>query len=475
MIWDSAAARTIVDLVIIGLTLASLLALHKDRQTVRRLGLISSVEVIYSALLLIGLFYLADLLIMHALPLITSHAYATRIMKELHLNWSWFVFLIAVSVIAVGLTHLVRTVAPKVVSSMAERERAEEELSRIRDELEVRVKERTRALQVEITEHTQAEKALRQTEERFRNLIEGSIQGIIIQRDLKPLFVNQAYSEMLGYNSPAEILAMESIEKHFAVHERARLRGYKEARFRGEDAPSQYEYEALRKDGTIVTLQNSVRVINWEGEQAIQSAVIDVTEARSLSEQLAYQASHDMLTGLLNRRAFEQRLQQLLETAQAEKIEHALCYLDLDQFKIINDTCGHTAGDELLRQIGRVLQQQVRGRDTLARLGGDEFGILLERCSVTRAQRVTTAMRTAVEGFRFAWEEQSFTIGASIGVVPINETSASMTHMLSMADAACYAAKDAGRNRVHIYRDDDAELAKRRGEMHWVAVINRAL
>jgi diguanylate cyclase (GGDEF)-like protein len=203
--------------------------------------------------------------------------------------------------------------------------------------------------------------------------------------------------------------------------------------------------------------------------------VRDVTEARSLSEQLSYQASHDALTGLMNRRAFEQRLQQLLETAKAEKIEHVLCYLDLDQFKVINDTCGHTAGDELLRQLGGVLRQQVRGRDTLARLGGDEFGILLERCSVTQAQRVTTAVRTAVEGFRFAWEEQSFNIGVSIGVVPINEASENMAGVHSMADAACYAAKDAGRNRVHIYREDDVELAKRRGEMHWVAVINRAL
>ena len=268
---------------------------------------------------------------------------------------------------------------------------------------------------------------------------------------------------------------MDSIEHHFAAHERERLQQYKEARHRGEEAPGQYEYEALRKDGGIITLLNSVRVINWEGEPAIQSTVIDITDARELSEQLSYQASHDALTGLVNRRAFEQRLQQLLEKAQTEKTEHVFCYLDLDQFKVINDTCGHTAGDELLRQLARVLQKQVRGRDTLARLGGDEFGILLERCSVTQARRVTTAVRTAIEDFRFAWEEQSFNVGVSIGVVSINETSENMARVHSMADAACYAAKDAGRNRVHIYREDDVELAKRRGEMHWVAVINRAL
>jgi diguanylate cyclase (GGDEF)-like protein/PAS domain S-box-containing protein len=327
----------------------------------------------------------------------------------------------------------------------------------------------------DVTDSKKTEEVLRQSEEHFRNLIEGSIQGIIIQRDLKPLFVNQAYADMLGYDSPAEILAMESIEHHFAAHERDRFRGYKEARLRGEEVPSQYEYEALRRDGSLVTLQNSVRVINWEGEPAIQSTVIDISEARSLSEQLSYQASHDALTGLLNRRAFEQRLQKLLERARAEKTEHVLCYLDLDQFKVINDTCGHTAGDELLRQLVGVLRQQVPGRDTLARLGGDEFGILLERCSVKQAQRVTTAVLTAVDGFRFAWEERSFSIGVSIGVVSINEASENMVNVLSMADAACYAAKDAGRNRAHVYREDDAELAKRQGEMHWVAVINRAL
>jgi diguanylate cyclase (GGDEF)-like protein/PAS domain S-box-containing protein len=328
----------------------------------------------------------------------------------------------------------------------------------------------------EIAERKQAEEALKSSEERFRNLIEGSIQGIFIHRDFKPLFVNQAFANILGYESADELLAsIESIEDHHAPHERARLRGYKDARLRGEAAPIRYEYDALRKDGSLVTLQNFVRVINWNGERAIQSTVIDVTEARTLSEQLAHQANHDALTGLSNRHAFEERLQQLLETARREKIEHVLCYLDLDQFKIINDTCGHTAGDELLRQLGGWLQHEVRGPDALARLGGDEFGILLERCSVEQAARVTAALQRAIERFRFQWEEKSFNIGVSIGVVSINDASEDMAGVLRMADAACYAAKDAGRNRVHVYREDDTELAKRRGEMHWVGAINQAL
>ncbi len=328
----------------------------------------------------------------------------------------------------------------------------------------------------DITESKIQEKVLQESEERFRNLIEGSVQGIYIHRDFKPLFVNQAFANILGYESANELLAsVTSIDEHHAPHERARLRGYKEMRLQGKEVPVRYEYEALRKDGSVVTLQNAVRVINWQGEPAIQSTVIDVTEARELSEQLSYQASHDALTGLLNRRAFEQRLQQLLETAQTERIEHVFCYLDLDQFKVINDTCGHVAGDELLRQLGQLLNETIRDRDTLARLGGDEFGILLERCSIKEAARVTTAVQNAIERFRFYWEEKSFNIGISIGVVPINQSSENMAGVLSMADAACYAAKDAGRNRTHIYAPDDTELAKRRGEMHWVAEINRAL
>jgi len=328
----------------------------------------------------------------------------------------------------------------------------------------------------DFTESKVRGEVLRESEERFRNLIEGSVQGIYIHREFKPLFVNQAFAEILGYKSVDKLLGdMKSIDEHYAPHERDRIRGYMEARLKGDEAPVRYEYEALSRNGTTVTLQNSVRVISWEGEPAIQSTVMDVTEARSLSEQLSYQASHDPLTGLINRSAFEQRLQHLLDQTQTENTEHVLCYLDLDQFKVINDSCGHTAGDELLRQLGEVLQQQVRGPDTLARLGGDEFGILLERCSVAQAQRVTGAVQKAVEDFRFAWEGQSFNIGVSIGVVPINQASEKMESVLSMADAACYAAKDAGRNRVHIYREDDVELAKRRGEMHWVAVINRAL
>ncbi|WP_413439376.1 EAL domain-containing protein [Sulfuriferula sp. GW1] len=191
--------------------------------------------------------------------------------------------------------------------------------------------------------------------------------------------------------------------------------------------------------------------------------------------KLSYQASHDMLTGLINRREFEVRLKRALFSAQHQDREHALCYMDLDQFKIVNDSCGHVAGDELLRQLTLHLQQEVRERDTLARLGGDEFGLLLENCPQDKALELAEIMRKTVEDFRFSVGEKNFMVGVSIGIVMINHESDNVVSLLTSADAACYAAKDHGRNRVHLYQMQDSELAQRRGEMQWVNRIQQAI
>ncbi len=201
----------------------------------------------------------------------------------------------------------------------------------------------------------------------------------------------------------------------------------------------------------------------------------DITEAHNFSEQLSFQASHDALTGLINRREFEHRLKRVLETARSENTEHVLCYFDLDQFKVVNDSCGHVAGDELLHQLASFLNQRVRRRDTLARLGGDEFAVLMERCSLKQARRVANSLRKAIEGFQFRWEDKSFSIGVSIGLVLINKDSHSGIDVLKDADSACYAAKDAGRNRIHVYHEDDTQLAKRHGEMQLATRIEQSL
>jgi diguanylate cyclase (GGDEF)-like protein len=195
---------------------------------------------------------------------------------------------------------------------------------------------------------------------------------------------------------------------------------------------------------------------------------------RLAQETLHHLALHDPLTGLANRHEFEVRLNLAL-TEAGNGVQHALLYMDLDQFKVINDTCGHEAGDELLRQLAIVLRAPIREIDTLARLGGDEFGMLLLHCPLDEARHVAERMLRNIKDFRFTWQDKSFAIGASIGLVMLAEPNQSSSEVLRVADMACYAAKDKGRNRVHVYRADDAELLQRHGEMQWVAHINRAL
>ncbi|MGC9457304.1 MAG: ammonium transporter [Halothiobacillaceae bacterium] len=201
----------------------------------------------------------------------------------------------------------------------------------------------------------------------------------------------------------------------------------------------------------------------------------DITEARALEEQLSYQARHDVLTGLLNRREFEARLASAITSARHGGQTHMLCYIDLDQFKIVNDTCGHLAGDELLRQVSRLLQEQLRGEDIIARLGGDEFGVIFTDCGVEEGLEIANRLREEVRAFRFPWEDKQFGIGASIGLVRLDADCEGLAEVMGQADSACYASKDHGRNRVHLFESSDADLASRRGQMQWVQRIRDAL
>ena len=233
----------------------------------------------------------------------------------------------------------------------------------------------------------------------------------------------------------------------------------------------------LSKSGKEFAIQDSAApIIDQKGKiLGVVLVFSDVTEARRLSRQISYQASHDALTGLINRLEFERRLERVLDTAQTEKTNNALCYLDLDQFKLVNDTCGHVAGDELLRQVCRILQDNVRHRDTIARLGGDEFGLLMEHCSLNEARQVASKLCKAVADYKFLWEDKHFHIGVSIGLVVVDEFSDHINGVLSAADTACYMAKEQGRNRIHVYQEDEEALNKRHGEMQWAVRIPRAL
>jgi diguanylate cyclase (GGDEF)-like protein/PAS domain S-box-containing protein len=233
----------------------------------------------------------------------------------------------------------------------------------------------------------------------------------------------------------------------------------------------------IRRDGNELYIESTAAPIRDPLGSVTGGVLVfhDVSESRELNRRLSYAASHDVLTELVNRREFEQRLERALKSAKARETSYAVLYLDLDQFKIVNDACGHNAGDALLKQIGSLLKSKIRWRDTLARLGGDEFGVLLESCTMDEALRTAEALRENIADYRFNWDDRAFRLGVSIGVVPITAATDDVASLLSAADSACAAAKEAGRNRVYNYQENDIDLMKRRKEMQWAARISNAL
>lgn len=237
------------------------------------------------------------------------------------------------------------------------------------------------------------------------------------------------------------------------------------------------ELRSIKKDGSIYWSRVSISGIRDENNKFSHYISIqeDVSSEYKLKQKLTYQATHDSLTGLENRDAFETRIKQALSDSRITNSIHAMCYLDLDKFKLVNDTCGHAAGDELLRQLAITLRDKLRSRDVLARIGGDEFAVLMEHCSIENAEKVAIMLRDSIREFRFGWDDKSFNIGVSIGLVLLNSETTDYAEALKHADTACYAAKNRGGNRIHIYHHDDKELAKMHGEMVWVEKIYRAL
>lgn len=233
----------------------------------------------------------------------------------------------------------------------------------------------------------------------------------------------------------------------------------------------------LGSKGAHFSITDSVAPIIDKHNQLLGAVLVfsDVTQSRALSVELNWQALHDPLTGLTNRRQFEAKMKDLLQKAKSDQVTHHLLYLDLDQFKVVNDTCGHDAGDELLKQVTATLEKKIRHTDLFSRLGGDEFGVLLEGCDAGHAIELANILRQAVEDFRFAWHERSFKIGVSIGIAEITGTEAKATEILSAADAACYIAKESGRNRVHFHELNSSASSAHQQEMQWVSRIQYAL
>lgn len=233
----------------------------------------------------------------------------------------------------------------------------------------------------------------------------------------------------------------------------------------------------VRRDESSIAIEQRAAPIHDRDGAVIGGVTVfhDVSAARSMARRITWAATHDALTGLMNRREFESHVEAALDSARNLAKHHVFCYMDLDQFKIVNDTCGHAAGDELLKQAAALLQSKVRKSDTLARLGGDEFGVLLDGCPLDRAQLIAADLLAAVKDFRFKWDDKVFIVGVSIGLVAITSASSGRAEIFSSADAACYAAKEQGRGRVCVFQSADVDMAQRHREMNWVGRLTRAL
>ncbi|MGV0027810.1 EAL domain-containing protein [Phormidesmis priestleyi] len=332
---------------------------------------------------------------------------------------------------------------------------------------------------IEITERIHLERSLFQEKELAQVTLQ-SIADAVITTDAcgQVKTLNPVAETLTGWTQQAAAgLPLENVFQ--IVHKTTRETAEESIHQVVENGAVEVDHHTvlIARDGREIAIANSAAPIR-ASDGAIFGAVIvfhDVSQTRRLTQQLSWQASHDALTGLVNRQEFEARLTQTVKNAQSQHQPHALCCLDLDQFKIINDTCGHAAGDELLQQVANLLQAQVRQTDTLARLGGDEFGLLLHRCPLPQARKIAEMLSETVQSFRFSWQGKVFAIGVSIGLVMITTETKNVADVLISADAACCAAKNRGRNRVQVYQADDRELARQKGEIRWVTRLTQAL
>ncbi len=332
---------------------------------------------------------------------------------------------------------------------------------------------------VDNTEHVLSDQMLAESEQRFKSFAEASAD-FFWEMDEHLLFtyasegaesaLGISVDNILGLSSQdlARNSASENPDENW-IEQLDRL--LHRQRF------SDFNFKWKRPDGDIRVIRYSgIPLFSDDGQfLGYRGSGTDVTGSHHLVETATYYANHDSLTGLVNRREFEKCVTDALSSARKDKQTHALCFLDLDNFKIVNDTCGHQAGDELLRQLSALFKQLVRKSDILARIGGDEFGVLLYNCGVAEAVRLCNQIRSEVEAFKFPWQENSFTIGVSVGVVLLDRRWENLQSVFRAADSACYVAKDSGRNRVVVYHDKETPRSIRQGETHWVDQINTAI
>ncbi|HEX3140805.1 MAG TPA: diguanylate cyclase, partial [Rhizobacter sp.] len=337
----------------------------------------------------------------------------------------------------------------------------------------------SRRLRRTVVEKEQAELRMFHEKELLEVTLRSIVDGVAATNHLgRVTYLNPAAEEMTGW-SMAEAFGKPLAEVACLVHAHTREHlnyGLAELASPGAQPRSPRDSVLVHRNGVPRSIEDSAAPILGRHGAAVGAVLIfhDVSPAKKLAAEMSYQANHDLLTGLINRAAFEMRLDAALATDD-EQAEGVVMFLDLDQFKVVNDTCGHAAGDQLLKQVTELLTQEIRKQDTLARLGGDEFGVLLEACPLEPALRVAEAMRRRVSELQFVWEGRSFQFSVSIGLVPFKAHQYNRSDLLRVADSSCYVAKEGGRNRVHVYDEADTAVAHRNGELDWFSRLQKAL
>ncbi len=332
-----------------------------------------------------------------------------------------------------------------------------------------------RGVASDITESCKAQLALKASEERFQAFAEIAADLFWETDDkLRFTYLSDRYKEITGV-SPEKVLGMERKELVLEMlnpKQREQHRKDLEEKLPYDDL----EYEWCVPGGHRLILRSSARPFyDDQGKfRGYRGVARDIT-ATYQAQKMIYHATHDYLTGLVNRRAFQERLEKAVISAQDRPTTHVLCYLDLDQFKVVNDTTGHESGDNLLREISDLIKRHIRQRDTLARLGGDEFGLLMDNCTTEQGKKVAEKLVAAIDAYQFKWKGRSFKVGVSIGLVSIDSSASSAQQLLSQADVACYTAKDMGRNCAYTYQPESDGLDRRHSEIIRAAELKDAL